>query len=213
MKHRKELPKGSEILTEQYSDSTRGHRKSLVAVSAISIFIASSGAFPSEIRAIGFKIGVDEKQLIIWGLVVSVLYFLISFLVHFWPESVYRDVRIHSGCLKDDDEIYFPWQMALVSNVARSSVYIIFPLLIAGVALISLLWVSLSPESTSFLASSALWVSRILSIVFFIYVFIILLMLSFEMIGSLMRLFGLIKEVHSHKNGDKKDNRDRDIAR
>jgi hypothetical protein len=181
--------RGAEILKEQFGENTRGHRKSLVAVSTIAIFISLTGWFPSEISAIGLKIGISDRQILIWGLIIAVLYFLISFLIHFWPESVYRDARIYSYCKMDEEEVGFPWQIALVSYAARNSIYLIFPLLISGIALMCLLWVSLSPNTLTILAKSALWIARVIAIGFMIYVFSILFMFTFEAVASLRGVF------------------------
>jgi len=70
-------PKSAEMLKEQFSDVTRGHRRNLVVFSAIAIFVSLTGLFPSEISGMGIKIGLAEKQLMIWGFVIE--YFIFSF--------------------------------------------------------------------------------------------------------------------------------------
>jgi hypothetical protein len=182
-------PKGAEILKEPFGENTRGHRKSLVAVSAISIFISLTGWFPTEISAIGLKIGIQERVVFLWGLIISIFYFLASFLIHFWPEAVYRDARIYSHCQIDDEQVGFPWQIALVSYAARNPIYLIFPLLISGIALVCLFWISLSPGTSSILAKCVLWAARVFTVGFMIYVGAVLFMFSFEAIGPLIGIF------------------------
>jgi hypothetical protein len=148
-----------------------------------------TGWFPSEISAIGLKIGIHERVIFLWGLIVTILYFLISFLIHFWPEEVYRNARIYSHYQMDEEQIGFPWQMALVSYVARNSIFLIFPLLISGISLVCLFWVALSPGTSSVLAKCVLWAARIFTIAFMIYVCGVLFMFSFEAIGSLKGIF------------------------
>ncbi len=194
-------PRGAEILKEPFGENTTKHRKSLVAVSAISIFISLTGWFPSEISTIGLKIGIHEKVIVLWGLIITIFYFLISFLIHFWPESVYRDARIFSYYQMDDEQIGFPWQLALVSNAARNTIYFIFPLIISGIALICLFWVALSPGTSSVLAKGVLWIARIFSIGFMIYISSILFMFTFEAVGSLR---GMYRASRTPKNREKK---------
>lgn len=195
-------PRGAEILKEPYGENTTKHRKSLVAVSAISIIICLTGWFPSEISTIGLKIGIHEKIIVLWGLITTIFYFLVSFLIHFWPESVYRDARIYSYYQMDDEQIGFPWQLALVSYTARNSIYLVFPLITSGIALICLFWVALSPDTSGILAKGVLWVARIFSIGFMILVSVILFMFTFEAVSSLRALYKVTRTPKNElKNG------------
>lgn len=182
-------PRGAEILKEPFGETTTRHRKSLVAVSTIAIFVSLTGWFPSEISAIGLRIGIAEKSIVLWGLIISVLYFLVSFLIHLWPESVYRDARIYSYYQMDDEQIGFPWQLALMSYAARNAIYLVLPLLISAIALICLVWVALSPSTSATLSEVVLWTARAFSILLMIFALGILIGFTIEVVPSLLGMF------------------------
>jgi hypothetical protein len=71
----KPVARGAEILKEHFSENTGRHRRNLVAVSTLSIIITMTGWFPTEISSLGLNIDLSDKQIIIWGLIISILIF------------------------------------------------------------------------------------------------------------------------------------------
>jgi hypothetical protein len=72
--------------TDPFSDTTRGHRRSLLVACLISFAVTAGGLVPMEISALGVKLSAGEWAglLILLGLVV--VYFLAAFLTYAIPE-------------------------------------------------------------------------------------------------------------------------------
>lgn len=158
------FPSGAELLKDPFSEPTRRHRRALVTVSSLAILITVTGWYPTQLSAAGLTLSAADRVTLLWVLAATVLYLLISFISYVWPEQMYANAAVWVWTDAAKDEPGVPWQIALVSFMARYTVDLILPLLIATIALVCLLWVAIAPSSADTLAAVVTWIARILAV-------------------------------------------------
>lgn len=69
-------------LQDPLSDVTRKERRGLLGVSLLSVAVASSGLLPTEIAALGVKLGGNDQRTLLVLLAAVCLYYLVAFIAY-----------------------------------------------------------------------------------------------------------------------------------
>ena len=69
-------------LRDPLSQVTRAERRMLLGISALSIFVTSTGLIPTKISALGVDFGQSDQRALLIVLALVVAYFLVAFVVY-----------------------------------------------------------------------------------------------------------------------------------
>ena len=92
-------------VSDPLSKTTRGARRSLLGISAISIAIVKSGIIPTKISALGIEFSETNRSAILLLLAGIIIYYLIEFLIYAASDLIAWHLSIRSTTLKQWDEI------------------------------------------------------------------------------------------------------------
>ena len=85
-------------LRDPLSEVTRKERRALLGVSVLSLFISKAGMMPSEITALGVKLGQTDQHAFLNGMSLVVGYFLVAFILYGLSDFIAWKISFNESC-------------------------------------------------------------------------------------------------------------------
>lgn len=121
-----------EQLRDPFNETTRKVRRNLMGSCAIGLVIIKAGLIPTKVSALGIEFTQTDQTALLRIMALVVLYFLVSFAVYAWSETVANIVTLRIAFEKkrgDSDRMWIPVFARMTSSI-RLLLEFVFPVVL-----------------------------------------------------------------------------------